>query len=151
MRKLAALILFACVVAGLVFSRSFHPPSASPSDADALRQLEIGWANASKAVDVNWCRQLLADDWRGVGSTGKTLTKEYVLNRLRARTYRLESTDFGPMYVKMWGNVGVVQGSTTYHWVENGQRSQSKSAWMDVYEKRGDKWVVTLSQISKVQ
>jgi hypothetical protein len=151
MKKRIASALFALVLAGLVFAHSSEASSASVSDVDTLKQLEIDWANASKAVDVNWCRQLLADDWRGVGSTGVTLTKEYVLKRLETRNYKLDSTDFGPMYVKVWGNIGVVQGSTTYHWLEGGQHSESKSAWMDVYEKRGDKWVVTLSQITKLQ
>ena len=79
------------------------------------------------------------------------MTKEYTLNRLQTRKYRLESTDFGPMDVKVWGNVAVVQGSTIYHWVEDGKHGETKSAWMDVYEKVGDKWVVARSQMTKVQ
>jgi ketosteroid isomerase-like protein len=152
MKKIITAIRFVFVVAGLVFAHSPMAPSASLSDADTLKQLEIDWANASKAADVNWCSQLMADDWRGVGPTGMVKTKEIAINAMQTRDFKLESTDFGPMYVKVWGNVGVVQGGTTVHLLEkDGQHTTYKWAWMDVFEKRGDKWVVTLSQISKLE
>jgi len=150
-KKIITAVLFAFVIAGLVFAHSSKAPSATLSDADTLRQLERDWADASRKVDVKWISQLLSDDWRGVGSKGIIMTKEYTLNRLQIRKYKLESTDFGPMAVKVWGNVAVVQGSTIYHWVEDGQHGETKSAWMDVYEKLGDKWVVARSQMTKVQ
>ena len=152
MKGLIASVLFACVCVGLVLARSSGAPSASLGDADTLKQLEIDWANASKAVDVNWCSQLLADDWRLVGAKSMVKTKEIALRAMQARDYKLESTDFGPMDVKMLGNVGVVQGSTTVHLLEkDGQRTAYKWAWMDVFEKRGDKWKVVRSQVTKLE
>lgn len=152
MKSTVVAVLGALVVAGLVFAHSFKAPSASLSDADTLKQLEIDWANASKAVDVNWCSQFMADDWRGVGPTGMAKTKEIAISAMQTRDFKLESTDFGPMDVKMLGSVGAVQSSTTVHLLEkDGQHTAYKWAWMDVFEKRGDKWVVVRSQMTKLE
>ena len=59
MKKIITAVLFAFVLAGLVFARSSKAPPASLSDADTLRQLERDWADASKKVDVNWISQTL--------------------------------------------------------------------------------------------
>jgi ketosteroid isomerase-like protein len=152
MKKIIAAVLFAFAVAGLVFAYSSKAHSASLSDADTIRQLERDWANASKALDVNWCNQIMADDWRAVGPSGKVKTKEIAISAMQTRDFKLESTDFGPMDVKMLGNVGVVQGSTTVHLLEkDGQHTTYKWGWMDVDEKRGDKWVVVRSQVTHLE
>lgn len=150
MKRLIAFVMFACVI-GLVFARSSKTSAPSLSDSDILKKLEIDWADASKAVDVNWCSQIVADDWRLVGANGIVKTKEIALRAMQTRDYKLESTDFGSMDVKMFGNVGVVQGSTTVHLLEDGRHTSYRWAWMDVFEKRGDKWVVVRSQVTKLQ
>jgi ketosteroid isomerase-like protein len=150
MKKLTALILCACVCAGLVLARSSKARSAGLSDADTVRQLELDWAEATKAIDVNRISQILADGWRGVGRSGNIRSKEWALNYLRTREIRLESFEFGPMDVRVLGNVAMVKGSITQHFIniKDGQHENYKSAWLDVYEKRGDRWVVTRSQIT---
>ena len=59
---------------------------------------------------------------------------------------KLESFEFGPMDVKVLGNVAVVQGSDTEKSTTNGKDSSGKWVWMDVFVKRGDKWVAVRSQ-----
>jgi hypothetical protein len=93
----------------------------------------------------------MADDWRLVGPKG-VKTKEIAISAMQNRDFKLESTDFGPMDVKMLGNVGVVQGSTTVHLLEkDGQHTTYKWGWMDVDEKRGDKWVVVRTQVTHLE
>ena len=151
MKNIVVALLLALVVVGLVFARSSRATSASVSDADTLRQVCRDWADASVAMDVNRVNQIVADDWREIGSTGMIKTKEIALNGMQTRTYKHESTEFGPMDVKLLGNVGVVQGSTTNHLLEDGQHTTHKFAWMDVFEKRGDKWVVVRSEVTKLE
>ena len=55
------------------------------------------------------------------------------------------------MYVKVLGNVAVVQGSATEKRTTGGQDSSGKSVWMDVFVKRGDKWVIVRSHSAKVK
>lgn len=148
MKKLAALVLFAGVIAGLVFAHSSKTSSARLSDADTLRQLSRNWADATKAIDVNRLSQIFADDYRYVGTYGKIKSKEDVLSYVQTRDIRLESFEFGPMDVKLVGTVGVVQGSITQHFIntKDGKHEDYSSTWMDVWEKRGDKWVLIRSK-----
>jgi ketosteroid isomerase-like protein len=150
MKKVVVAVLFACVVAGLVFANSSKAASAVLSDEDTLRQLSRDWSEATKAIDINRLSQIIADDWRAVGRSGKIRSKEYGLNYVRTRDIRLESYEFGPMDVRVLGNVAVVQGSISQHFIntKDGKHEDYKSAWMDVWEKRGDRWVVTRSQIT---
>jgi ketosteroid isomerase-like protein len=121
------------------------------SDAGTLRQLCRDWAGASVGLDVGRVSQIVADDWREIGSTGVIKTKEIALKGMQTREYKLESTEFGPMDVKMWGNAGVVQGSTTNTLLGDGPHNTYKFAWMDVFEKRGNKWVVVRSEVTKLK
>jgi ketosteroid isomerase-like protein len=150
MKKVVVAVLFACVVAGLVFANSSKAASAVLSDEDTLRQLSRDWSEATKAIDINRLSQIIADDWRAVGRSGKIRSKEYGLNYVRTRDIRLESYEFGPMDVRVLGNVAVVQGSISQHFIntKDGKHEDYKRAWMDVWEKRGDRWVVTRSQIT---
>lgn len=148
MEKVIAAILFALVVAGFALAQPSKPSAAGLGDADTLRQLSRDWADATKAIDVNRLSQIIADDCRCVGSVGNIKTKESVLSYVQTRDNRLESFEFGPMDVKVLGSVAVVQGSITQHFIskKDGQHVVYGSAWMDVWEKRADRWVVVRSQ-----
>jgi ketosteroid isomerase-like protein len=148
MKKIIVAVLCAVVVAGLVSARSSKAFSAGVSDADALRQMSREWADATKAMDNKRLGQIMADDWRYVGSSGNVRTKEIVLCYVQTRDIKLQSFEFGPMDVKVMGNVGVVQGSVTQHFlnVKDGKPEDYSSMWMDVWEKRDGKWVVVRSK-----
>jgi hypothetical protein len=75
------------------------------------------WAEATKAIDVNRLSQIIADDWRAVGSSGKVKTKESLLSYVQTRELRLESFEFGPIDVKVLGNVAVAQGGISQHFI----------------------------------
>lgn len=151
MKNIAVAALLALVIAGLAFADSSKARPSGLSDADALGQLERDWADASEAIDANRCSQIIADDWRLVGPNG-VKTKETAIQAMQTRDYKLESTDFGSMDIRVFGGIGVVQGTTTVHLLEkNGQHTIYKWAWMDVLEKRADKWVVVRTQTTKLQ
>jgi ketosteroid isomerase-like protein len=150
MKNIIAAALSAVVILGLVFGNPPKAPPASPSVAETLKQLEQDWGDATKAVDTDKVNQILAGDWRGVGYAGKVWSKESILSDLQFGNSKLESFEFGPMDVKVLGNVAVVQGSITEKRKDDGQVGTIKAAWMDVFEKRGDKWVVVRSQSAKL-
>lgn len=134
----------------MVFPLSSSTGSPKLSDADTLSQLSLDWANATKGIDVNRLGQIIADDWRGVGSSGRIKTKEEVLNYVQTRENRLESFEFGPLDVKVVDRVGVVRAAlrNISSAPRTGRHTAFESVWMDVREKRGDKWVVVRSQSS---
>jgi len=76
----------------------------------------------------------------GHNQKGNIFTKESYLSYVQSgKSPRFESFEFGPADVKLLGNLAVVQGSGTATMNRDGQESVLKAAWMDVFEKRGDR------------
>jgi len=122
-----------------------------PSTAEAIKQLEHDWTDAEIAGDVEKLGQILADGWMGLSYDGKRETKQAVLADLKSGKSKLESVEFGPMDVKVLGNIAVVQGSDTEKSAIGGQDTSGKWVWMDVFVKRGGKWVAVRSQSAMVK
>jgi len=84
------------------------------------------WGAAAKAGDAGKLGQILADDWIGVGYDGKKATKKSILADLKSDALKVESFEFGPMDVKVLGNVAVVQGSDTEKSTTSGKDTSGK-------------------------
>jgi ketosteroid isomerase-like protein len=154
MKTLAGATLLVCVCAGLLFARATTAPAArqakAPSVSHAVMQMERDWLAAEKAADVAKLGQIIADDWVGIHDAER-MTKQSYLASVKSGATKIESFEMGPMEVKVLGNVAVVQGSDTEKSVTNGKDSSGKYVWMDVFVKRGGKWVAVRSQIATVK
>ncbi len=147
--KVLSMVLLVCVCFAPVYGRS--KKAASMTTADELRQMERNWTAAMEAADATKLSQILADDWSGLSTDGGTLTKQEFLNELKSGEMKLQSFDFGPMDVKVIGEVAVVQGSDTEKSMLKGKDTSGKWVWMDVFEKHNGKWQAVRSQVAKVQ
>jgi len=135
------------VLVGWVF---LHPALAQPSKAtsedsnaaDAINQASRDWADAEMASDADKLSQIIADEWEA-GYPGKIYTKANLLDDVRAGRHTLLSCDFGPQDVKVFGNVAVLQGSVTER--RMGHDGIIHAVYMDVFEKRGGRWMVVRS------
>jgi ketosteroid isomerase-like protein len=118
--------------------------------SETVKQLEHDWTDAQKAGDADKLGQIIADDWVGIGSSGKE-TKQSLLADLKSGANKLDSFEFGPMEVKVMGSVAVVQGSDTEKSSANGKDTSGKWVWMDVFVKRDGKWVAVRSENTMVK
>jgi ketosteroid isomerase-like protein len=158
MRKLATTFLLACLCAGIVYAQAAKTATttktttAAPSSAtaDALKQLEHDWTDAMKAKNADKVAAILADDWVGVGPDGKSENKQQFISDIKTGKDTITSFDFGPMDVKVIGTVGIVQGTNTQKATMDGKDASGKYQWMDVFAKRGDKWVAVRSTLAMV-
>ncbi|MBV9062145.1 MAG: nuclear transport factor 2 family protein [Alphaproteobacteria bacterium] len=125
---------------------AFADTPAPASTAETLKQLERAWAEAMKAGDGEQIGRILGDDWIEVTSDGRRLTKEQVIAGVKSGRVTVESIEFGPLDVKVLGDVAVVQGSHVERSMSNGERSNGEVVWMDVFANRNGKWVVVRSQ-----
>ncbi len=155
MKKLVAAVVLVCACAGLALAQSQTPPAAAPSKepsvSQIVKQLEHNWTDAMKTGDADKLGQILADDWAGVGPDGVKGTKQSYLADLKSGASKLDSFEFGPMDVKVFGNVAVVQGSDTEKSTTKGKDSSGKYVWMDVFAKRDGKWQAVRSQTALVK
>lgn len=158
MKTFAGIVLLICSCAGLAFAQTQTPPAAAaakgPSVSQAVQQIEHDWVDAMKAGDADKLGAILADDWVGLGygggGSGKA-TKEMFVGEVKAGAFKIDSFDFGPMTVKVIGNVAVVQGSDTEKSSHNGKSTSGKYVWMDVFAKVDGKWVAVRSQNAMAQ
>jgi len=111
--------------------------------AETLKQLERDWAAAQAAGDSDKVGRIVADDWTGVMGEGRKMTKLQLLEEVRSSKHEAMSVEFGPMDVKILGDVAVVQGSE----VETGH---GEEIWMDVFANRDGKWVAVRSQSARI-
>ncbi len=151
MKKLVAAALFACGCAGLVLANSPEASSNDSSVVDALKQNAQDHGDALVAADLDRLDQILADDWKGIGLSGSIATKETVLANLKSGKDKLEWFQLGPMDVQVFGNVAAIHGSVTEKRSWDGKDYSGQFLWMDLLEKRGDRWVIVRSAGARVK
>ncbi|HXY02936.1 MAG TPA: nuclear transport factor 2 family protein [Terriglobales bacterium] len=153
MRKLAVAVLLSSACFVQASAQTSAPAAKSPSVSQSLKQLESDWADATKAADTAKLDEILGDDWLaiGYGAEGGKQTKKGYIDAVKSGSIKVESFEMGPMDVKVFGNVAVVQGSDTEKSTANGKDSSGKYVWMDVFAKRDGKWVAVRSQSALVK
>jgi ketosteroid isomerase-like protein len=96
--------------------------------------------NAMVAADIDRLKQIYADDWATITSSGKMIAKERVLQDFKSGKNKLVSYELGPMDVQVLGNVAVGHGSVTEKRIWDGKDIRGEGVWMDLFEKRASKW-----------
>lgn len=143
------LVLAGCVSLDPVLAQPPKPPSEGRSVGDTIKQLVHDWCDAMVVVDLDKLGQIVADDWVD-GYPGKSSTKDSFLAAVKSGQHKLEGCEFAPMDVKVLGNVAVIQGSVTERRIADGNTSTVRVAFMDVFVKRGDRWMVVRSHAKKL-
>lgn len=140
------MVLVVILVGSLAPARA-QPPG--PAVADTIKQLEQQWADAMIAGDLPALSQIVADDWIS-GVPGKAATKATFLADVKSGKHKLETCEFGPRDVQVLGDVAVLQGSVTETRLADGQRRTFRVTYMDVWVKRGGRWLVFRSHATKL-
>src|SRR5947208_1062408 len=106
------LLALACV-APIGVNAAELVPAKSEADIAAIKQISIDMGNAMVAADVATLDHMFADDWVSLGSSGKIITKESMLNDFKSFHDKLESFQLSPIDVQVYGNVAVAHGGVT--------------------------------------
>ena len=150
MKGLIASALFACVCAGPVLTASLKAQYKDQAVIDAVKQVEQEMGKAMEAGDIDKLKQIYADDFATIGSSGEIITKQNLLSDFESFHDKLEWFENGPMDVQVFGNVAVAQGSVKEKRSRNGKDTSGEFAWMDLLEKRAGEWVVVRSASARV-
>ena len=145
MKTLVGAVLFACVCVGLALADSPRAPFNDPTDVAAVKQVAQEMGDAMVAVDIDKLNQIFTDDWATIGSSGKLITKQNLLNDFESFHDKLEWFENGPIDVQVLGNVAVSQGSVKEKRNRDGKDTSGEFAWMDLLKKRAGKWAVVRS------
>ncbi|HXW91895.1 MAG TPA: nuclear transport factor 2 family protein [Terriglobales bacterium] len=126
-------------------------PSNDPAVIDAVRKVERDMGDAMVAVDIDKLKQIFADDWATIGTSGRIITKEKVLQDFKSGKDKLVSYENGPIDVQVFGDIAVAHGGVTEKRIRDGEDDSGESVWMDLLEKRAGKWVVVRSASASVK
>ena len=145
MKKLIVAVLCGIACVGAAFAQT------KTSTAQTVRQLEHAWVDAVKAGDASKLTEVMADDWTAIGPDGAKITRAGYMEDVKNGTEKVTSFEFGPMDVKVLGNVAVVQGSDVEKSSYKGKDTSGKWVWMDVFALRNGKWLAVRSQMAMVK
>lgn len=142
--------LFACACAGVAMAGSSETFSkdAVAADVAAIRQLGKDMGDAMISGDTDKLKQIFAEDWSSVGSSGKVLTREDFLRNHLTGNSKLDSFELGPIDVQVLGNSAVAQGGVIE---TRGKEKNVQMIYADLLEKRAGKWLVVRSMGGKVK
>ena len=113
-----------------------------------LRDIEDKWEASIKLHDPAVAKAYLAEDFRGVSSKGKVMTKSNLLSELKKDTDTYSSTKNGKLDVRVFGGqFAVVMGTSTEIGKDKSGKAFNRSfRWTDTWLLRGDKWQCVASQ-----
>jgi ketosteroid isomerase-like protein len=123
----------------------------SSNEQQQVMELERSFIEACCQGDIQTLDFILADEFVFTDPNGIHLTKQEWLTDLASGTFRFDSINIEELQVKVREDVAIVQANLRV-------KARSKKAGyngvysaMDVYQKRGGQWQVTLSTANKLE
>lgn len=118
-----------------------------------IRALENQWQNAIVQRDVSVIDELVADDFVGVSSSGRTGSKSTLLNEVRRDRNTYTSATARSMVVRAHGpRVAVVTGvAKESGTTPDGQRFTNSRRFTDTWMERGGRWQCIASHTTQLK
>jgi ketosteroid isomerase-like protein len=138
-------------------SKSSSPAAVMPAKKwtpeATIREIEDKWEASVMSHDLSVAQAYLADDFRGVSSKGKVMSKSNLLGEIKKDTDTYSSTKNGKVDVRVFGGqFAVTTGiSTEVGKAKDGQAFKRSFRWTDVWVLRKDKWQCVASQAMLVK
>ena len=145
-RTLSASILFALMIS----SRALAGP-----DEDAIVAIERDFAEMQITKDPATIARVAAVMDEGFRFTDPAsrqsgATKTQLLQMVKTGKLVIQSMDFRPFTVRVFGSTAVAEGVNTGRATYEGADVGGTFAWVDVFEKRYGRWIWVFSQSGKV-
>jgi ketosteroid isomerase-like protein len=127
--------------------------AAVAADMSATQQkfvdIEAGWSKAILQKDTAAISSIVADDWIGQNPGGKTQNKAGMIAEIKSGGMAATEMTNHDVSVRVIGNIAVVQGADDEKSSYKGKDTSGAYTWMDVFERRGGKWLAIASQVTK--
>ena len=124
---------------------------AAGAESD-LKALEQQWSDAYVKDDTSVLESLEADEYKLVDPSGIVATKAQDIKELRDKTFVVQSSASNELNVRMLGeNFAYVTGLQTLKGNYKGEDISGQYRFLDVFEKKGNKWQAIASQITRVE
>ncbi len=131
--------------------------SAAPAhanDAAAIRELaaiDATWNELRLKPDVAGLDKLLVDDWLLTHSDGRVQTKVEYLEELSTRSRANQAIRNEDVRTRIYGETGVVTGTSVQSGVNNGQPFSGRFRFTRVWTRRDGSWRMVASHSSRIE
>lgn len=127
-------------------------PTKKSTPEATLRDIEDKWEASIKSHDPSVAQAYLGNDFRGVSSKGKIMTKSSLLAEIKKDTDTYTSTKNGKVDVRVFGGqFAVVTGtSTEVGKSKDGKDFKRSYRWTDAWVERNGKWQCVASQAMQI-
>lgn len=120
---------------------------------DTTRQLDelaLRWADAELRGDTDALREVLADDFVGIGPRGFVLGKRDWIDR--HGTHALEYSEFtwDDVQIHLHGSVAVMTGRNHAHGIQAGNAFEGRFRGMLVLKHQGKHWRIVAAQLGPI-
>src|SRR5256714_13325448 len=128
-------------------------PTKKSTPEATIRDIEDKWEASVKNHDPSVAQAYLGDDFRGVSSKGKVMSKSNLLSEIKKDTDVYASTKNGKVDVRDFGGqFAVATGVSTETGKDKaGQTFKRSFRWTDVWVMRKDQWQCVASQAMLVK
>jgi hypothetical protein len=123
-------------------------PTKKSTPEATLKDIEDKWEASIMLHDPSVAQAYLGNDFRGVSSKGKIMTKSSLLAEIKKDTDTYTSTKNGKVDVRVFGGqFAVVTGtSTEVGKAKDGKAFNRSYRWTDAWVDRNGKWQCVASQ-----
>src|SRR5437773_3740226 len=128
-------------------------PTKKSTPEATIREVEDKWEASVMKHDPSVAQAYLADDFRGVSSKGKVMSKSNLLSEIKKDTDTYTSTKNGKVEVRVFGGQFAIALGTSIEVgkAKDGQAFKRTFRWTDVWVLRKDKWQCVASQAMLVK
>jgi ketosteroid isomerase-like protein len=123
--------------------------SASPGDAEQLREIEQDWADAYVKRDTSFAQTITSDDFAFVGPDGNVVKKDDYIKSMTGDTifaeFKLENLN-----VRIYGETAVVIGTCAIKAQAKEEDESGKFSFTDVFMKQKGEWKAVSGQVTPV-
>ena len=102
-----------------------------------IKTSEKAWAQAIAIGDTSTIKRIMADDFIGMNSKGKTYDKQTLI-RESAESANLYTVEAYNIKINFYGTTAIAQGGET--WTKLSDSSSTNSVWTDTWVYRNNKW-----------
>lgn len=128
-------------------------PTKKSTPEATIRDIEDKWEASVATHDFSVAQAYLADDFRGVSSKGKVMSKSNLLSEIKKDTDTYTSAKNGKVDVRVFGGqFAVATGvSTEAGKTKDGKDFKRSFRWTDAWVLRNGKWQCVASQAMLVK
>ena len=123
--------------------------NSATEDEQRILALHQAGDRALMSGDLQILEQIFADDYVQHNESGRSFTKQHVLNNFMTGAIRYPSIVSTGRTIRVFGDMAVVNGSESDEVEVAGERTAVRYIYLDVLLKRDGEWKLVASQLAR--